>query len=116
MEEVQDPPVRPSSSGESFLYGLMALAMVAAHYRVSADPAQLAHELGLGQRATDGDDIVRAAKRIGLRARRLRGVKLTRLAAAPLPAIVVFKDGQLGFAGPTVGCVSVFRGTNPSAT
>jgi ATP-binding cassette, subfamily B, bacterial HlyB/CyaB len=83
--------------------GLMALSAVAWHYRVAADPVQLAHELGLGSRAASGDDIVRAAKRLGLKARMLSRAKLTRLAAVPLPAIVAFKDGQfgvIGFRGP----------------
>ena len=47
----------------------------------------------------DADDIVRAAKRIGLKARRLRALKLSRLAAVPLPAIIAFKDGQFGIIG-----------------
>ena len=47
-EESQDPAARPAPAyPEGFQGGLMALAMVAAHYRISADPAQLAHELGL---------------------------------------------------------------------
>jgi ATP-binding cassette, subfamily B, bacterial HlyB/CyaB len=100
LEEVQEPVTRPSqTSGESFYVGLTALAMVAAHYRISADPVQLAHELGLGVRTADGDDIVRAAKRIGLKARRLQGAKLTRLVTAPLPAIIAFKDGLFGVLG-----------------
>lgn len=100
MEQVQEPAARPSPSSREPLYGgLTALAMVAAHYRISADPVQLAHELGLGLRAADGDDIVRAARRVGLKARRLLGAKLTRLAAVPLPAIVAFKDGLFGVIG-----------------
>ncbi len=77
----------------------MALAMVAAHYRVAVDPAQLAHELGLGQQAIDADDIVRAAKRVGLRARRLRAVKLARLASAPPACGRRLQDGQFGVIG-----------------
>jgi len=61
--------------------GLMALSVVAGHYRIAADPVQLAHELGLGQRAAGCNEIVRAALRLGLKARQVRKVSLKRLAS-----------------------------------
>ena len=67
--------------------------MIAGHYRIAADPFQVAHDLGLGTRAATGDDIVRAANRLGLRCRVLRNQKLKRLADCPTPAIMRFKDG-----------------------
>jgi ATP-binding cassette, subfamily B, bacterial HlyB/CyaB len=100
LEEERELATRPSPTSRNSLHGgLTALAMVAAHYRISADPAQLVHELGLGSRAADGDDVIRAARRVGLKARRLLGAKLTRLAAAPLPAVIAFKDGLFGVIG-----------------
>jgi subfamily B ATP-binding cassette protein HlyB/CyaB len=100
LEELQESAARASpASAAGYDVGLMALAMLATRYRISADPVQLAHELGLGLRPASGDDIVRAATRIGLKARRLRRVKLSRLASVPLPAIVAFKDGQFGIVG-----------------
>jgi subfamily B ATP-binding cassette protein HlyB/CyaB len=76
--------------------GLFALSVVAGRLRIAADPIQLAHELGLGQKPADGEDIVRAAKLVGLKARLVRHVKPRRLAGIPLPAIILLKDGQFG--------------------
>lgn len=74
--------------------GLVALALVAARYQIAADPSQLAHDAGLGERPSAPEDIVRAAKRIGLRARLFRDRGVEALAATPLPAIVRLKDGR----------------------
>src|SRR5579863_2067487 len=52
--------------------GLFALATIAGHYRIAADPFQLAHDLGLGARTARGEDLVRAARRIGLKSRLLQ--------------------------------------------
>ena len=38
--------------------------MVAAHYRIASDPAQMSHDLGLGERMASAGDLVRAARRI----------------------------------------------------
>jgi subfamily B ATP-binding cassette protein HlyB/CyaB len=73
--------------------GLLCLASIAGHYRIAADPAQLAHDLGLGARDAEGEDVVRAATRIGLKARLLQKQKPSRLAAAPTPAILRMQDG-----------------------
>jgi len=73
--------------------GLLSLASIASHYRIAADPFQLAHDLGLGARAAAGEDIVRAATRIGLKARLLTDQAPERLAAAPTPAILRMQDG-----------------------
>ena len=74
--------------------GLLSLAMIAAHYRIASDPAQMAHDLGLGARAAEPEDVVRAARRIGLKARVLRGQTEKRLRSAPLPAILRMRDGS----------------------
>jgi subfamily B ATP-binding cassette protein HlyB/CyaB len=83
---VQPLPPRPDA-------GLVSLASIAGHYRIAADPFQLAHDLGLGARAADGEDIVRAARRIGLKSRLLKGQTIGRLASVPTPAILRMKDG-----------------------
>ncbi len=49
--------------------GLLSLTTIAGHYRIAAEPAQIAHDLGLGATAAGGEDIVRGATRIGLKAR-----------------------------------------------
>jgi subfamily B ATP-binding cassette protein HlyB/CyaB len=87
-------PQRPHISGVGADSGLLSLAIVAGHYRIAADPPQLAHELGLGSRTSTGEDIVRAAARIGLKSRLLRGQQLKRLTSAPTPAIIRMKNGD----------------------
>jgi len=74
--------------------GLLALTTIAGHYRIAADPFQIAHDLGLGGRAAEGEDIVRAAERIGLKSRLLRGQPAKRLTTVPLPAIIRLTDSR----------------------
>ncbi len=74
--------------------GLVALATIAAHYRISADPAQMKHELGLGSRTARAQDIVLAARRAGLKSKVLTGQRLKRLQSAPLPLIMELNDGR----------------------
>ena len=74
--------------------GLISLAMLAAHYRIACDPAQMAHDLGLGHRAANSDDLVRAARRIGLKARALSKQSTRRLLSVPLPTILRMRDGS----------------------
>ncbi|MDX2159191.1 MAG: type I secretion system permease/ATPase [Hyphomicrobiaceae bacterium] len=83
-----------SGSGARVDSGLLCLALIAGHYRISMDPQQVAHDLGLGTRMSEGEDLVRAAKRIGLKARLLTGQKAMRLGTCPLPAITRATDGR----------------------
>ncbi len=84
--------------------GLRALAGIAGFYRIAVDIAQLERELVLTDRSSDADDIVRAAQRVGLRARIIRGVSLKRLAKIPVPAIVRGRSGTfMVFGGPVPG-------------
>ena len=73
---------------------LLSLAMVAGYYRIACDPSQMAHDLGLGHRAATPDDVVRAARRIGLKARALTKQSPKRLRTAPLPVILRMQDGS----------------------
>jgi len=84
--------VQPASS-DIVDSGLSALSFIAGHYRISADATQLAHDMGLGERVAGATDIVRAAHRLGLKARFVQAPSARRLAAMPLPAIVCLKDG-----------------------
>ena len=54
--------------------GLSALAMIAGYYRIGAEPAQLRHQLALFDRASGPDDIMRAARLIGLKSREVSHV------------------------------------------
>ena len=97
MGAPQNPAVEVASiPGRPLDCGLLALSVVAGRYRIAADPIQLAHELGLGQKPSQGEDIVRAAKRLGLKARLIRSAPLERLGRVPLPVIIAFKDGKFG--------------------
>jgi subfamily B ATP-binding cassette protein HlyB/CyaB len=87
-------PREPSPGAERADPGLFALALVAGHYRIAADPFQLAHDAGLGQRRATSEDLVRVAKRLGLKARIQRFHGSKRLSSVPLPAIVRMKDGS----------------------
>ena len=76
--------------------GLVALTAIAAHFRILADPEQMRHELGLGETPARSEEIVRAARRIGLKSDLLTGQQVKRLTTVPLPAIVGFSDGTFG--------------------
>jgi ATP-binding cassette, subfamily B, bacterial HlyB/CyaB len=74
--------------------GLLCLASIAGHYRIAAEPEQLGHELGLGERVATSDDLVRAGQRLGLRARQIRNVAVKRLRSVPMPCILGRQDGS----------------------
>ncbi|MDE3238079.1 MAG: type I secretion system permease/ATPase [Paracoccaceae bacterium] len=74
--------------------GLVALAMIAAYYRIAADPAQMAHDLALGGHRAAPEDLLRAAPRLGLKARRARLPRPRALLNLPLPAIIKTAAGD----------------------
>ena len=80
--------------------GLRALSLLAGYYRIAADPQQMARELALGQRRSNENDLLHAAKSIGLKARAVGKIDAKRLESAPLPAIVTSKDGRVEILGP----------------
>jgi ATP-binding cassette, subfamily B, bacterial HlyB/CyaB len=81
---------RPPAPADS---GLMALAMIAAYYRIAADPAQLRHQLALVGRNADASDLVRGANLLQLKSRILTGLRAKRLDVIPYPAILGLKSG-----------------------
>ena len=94
-----DDPVAASSPPLDS--GLTALALVAGHYRIAADPMQLKHQLALTRRMADAEDIVRGAKLLQLKSRILTKVTPRRLASIPYPALIGLQSG--GFALIAVG-------------
>ena len=74
--------------------GLASLGLLAGHHRVAFDQAQARHELNLAQEAAKADDLVRAARKVGLKARVFRDRTLADLSAAPRPMIVGLRDGS----------------------
>lgn len=73
--------------------GLSAISIIAAHYRIVAQPERLARELAL-QGPASPDDLRRAAKSIGLKSRVIEIRDVRRLMNAPLPAVVRFTSGE----------------------
>ena len=78
-----------------------ALCAVARFHQIAADPAALAHHLGLSASAEpDVDDLLRAARHLGLKAKRVH-CSVDRLARTPLPALALMRAGDdHGAAGP----------------
>ncbi|SCX36085.1 type I secretion system permease/ATPase [Agrobacterium rosae] len=91
-------------SAEKIDSGLRALCGVAAFYRISSDPDRLQHDLALRGRQSDNRDILRAANRVGLKARSVHGVTSERLRRLPVPALVKLENQ--GY--------HVYGGVNPS--
>lgn len=71
--------------------GLSCLTLLMGFLQVPADPNHLKHELGKDKAATSAD-LVRLAKRAGLRAK-ISKLSPERLEWSPLPAIACLKDG-----------------------
>lgn len=76
--------------------GLAALCAIARFHHVSADPAALAHKLGLQpSESLDTKDLLRAAQELGLKAR-LTTTSAERLQLAPLPALALVRTPDGG--------------------
>ncbi|WP_415842257.1 cysteine peptidase family C39 domain-containing protein, partial [Paracidovorax anthurii] len=70
---------------------LQALCLIARLHQVAAEPATLAHQLGLSASDAVGvQDLLLAAKLLGLKARRVRS-GAERLTLAPLPALALVR-------------------------
>jgi ATP-binding cassette, subfamily B, bacterial HlyB/CyaB len=95
LDQRSNPTSRPQGApAERIDSGLQSLALIAGYYHIAAEPVQLAHDLGLAQRAANSGDLVRAAQRLGLKARILKDPPAKRLGGVPLPAILSMKDGR----------------------
>ena len=86
------PPPQPA--GPPADTGLPSLALVANFHRIACDVAQLKHELGIGDRAANSTDVVRAGKKLRLKVRRLQKQRVVSLKKVPLPAMLERKDGR----------------------
>jgi ATP-binding cassette, subfamily B, bacterial HlyB/CyaB len=84
-----DPPER---NAPSHFASLQALCAIARFHQVPADPASLAHQLGLQpSEAITTADLLRAAKHLGLKAK-LSSTTAVRLPLTPLPALAFMQD------------------------
>jgi ATP-binding cassette, subfamily B, bacterial HlyB/CyaB len=83
----------------SSLAPLQALCAIARFHQVAADPATVAHQLGLQPSEAVGvNELLRAAKHLGLKAK-LSSTTAERLPLTPLPALAAIRrpDGSVGY-------------------
>ena len=73
--------------------GLACLVQIARFHQVAADPDQVRHRHGAPSAIFDEDDLVRAARRLGLKAKAVDS-RWDRLENTPLPAIARHRDGH----------------------
>ncbi len=86
-----DVPGEASASDTDALAPLAALSAIARFHQVAADPATLAHQLGLSASDTlTPSDVLRAAQHLGLKAKLVR-TTIERLGLTPLPALAVMR-------------------------
>ncbi len=93
-EGVAASAAKVNPATRSGLSALSALCAIARLHQVAADPATLAHQLGVS--STDRlstDDLLRAAKHLGLKAK-LSKSSIDRLAHSPLPALAIVRGGD----------------------
>ncbi len=89
----QDVPIAQAGAGkgDAPLAALAALCAIARLHQVAADPATLAHQLGLsGTEPFQLQDLLLAAKQLGLKAKCSR-TTVDRLALTPLPALALMR-------------------------
>lgn len=73
--------------------GLSCLVMLARFHNVAASPEQLQHEFAVDGSDFGADEILMAAKKLGLKAKATRS-SVSRLSKLPLPAIASTPDGE----------------------
>jgi ATP-binding cassette, subfamily B, bacterial HlyB/CyaB len=78
--------------------GLLAFVLLARILGVAADPAQLRHQFLQGAESFRANEMLLAAKRLGLKARRISST-WDRLAGTALPAIAALSDGRFLLVG-----------------
>jgi ATP-binding cassette, subfamily B, bacterial HlyB/CyaB len=81
---------RPFWAGDT---GLMSLVTMARVHGVPVDPAQIAHQFSDGQTPLQVNDLLRAAKQLGLKARQVSSA-WDRLKKTALPAIALHRNGK----------------------
>jgi subfamily B ATP-binding cassette protein HlyB/CyaB len=92
-ENTTTNPSTEAAAGRPMLdTGLICLVMLARFHQVAVEPAQLAHEFGQSGTAFGGQEILLAAKKLGLKARPVQS-SADRLDKVALPAIAASLDG-----------------------
>jgi subfamily B ATP-binding cassette protein HlyB/CyaB len=116
--EQRELPVSARAGRSSFQdSGLQSLVRIAMRLGVHFDPAAMAHELALGGRKARGDDLVRAAAKLGFKACVLSNQPIERLESVQRPALLRMKDGSYIVLGERRGELSeTFEGDATQAT
>jgi ATP-binding cassette, subfamily B, bacterial HlyB/CyaB len=84
----------PEARAQHGLASLQALCAIARFHQIAADPAALAHQLGLQPSdSVTTADLLRAAKHLGLKAK-ITSTTATRLPLTPLPALAFMQDAE----------------------
>jgi subfamily B ATP-binding cassette protein HlyB/CyaB len=83
------------SPGGSLDTALASFVLLLSFLERAVDPDQLRHTLGKGSERLDLDDLVRLAKKLDVRARKV-AAKPTQLDGMPLPAIASTQNGESG--------------------
>ncbi|WP_122665912.1 type I secretion system permease/ATPase [Pseudomonas viridiflava] len=73
--------------------GLASLVIVARFHQIAASPEQLAHEFGIPNELMSQENLLIAARKLGLKAKAAT-VTVARLSRTPLPAVVADKNGK----------------------
>jgi ATP-binding cassette, subfamily B, bacterial HlyB/CyaB len=94
VEAVQDGNTEAVSAAPAADTGLLSLCLIARYLGVPVDPGELARRHLAGSSGASPHDLVRIARKLGLKAR-LITTRWDRLAKTPLPAIVVNRDGSV---------------------
>jgi subfamily B ATP-binding cassette protein HlyB/CyaB len=101
-----------SSSGlEASDSGLAGLTAVAGYYRIASRPETLSREMALTKPASR-DDILRAAMKLGLKAKVITVGDEKRLTTMPAPALASLSDGTFAVFGGVMGD-GTYRLINP---
>jgi len=95
IDQEHEPTDTQERSTQRFS-ALAALCVIARFHQVAADPATLAHQLGLPpSESASTQDLLRGAKHLGLQAK-LSRTSIERLSLSPLPALALLHDGADG--------------------
>ena len=103
MSDANPPDVPPAVVAPA----LQALCTVARLHQIAADPATLAHQLGMQpDAAVTCDELLQAAGHLGLQAKRVRTCE-ARLTSTPLPALALMRHPASDAPAPAPGTVRV---------
>ncbi len=85
--------VNQNAEDASFDTGLYCLVLMCQYFKIATSAEQISHDLGVSHGPLSSDDILRAAKRMGLKVRR-SNCEASRLEKQPLPVIAEMADGS----------------------